>query len=420
MNFPIRPYETHATSYDAKGTYQVTPNHRLVLFGQFGRTREPDRLDPFGPIGGTLNSSTAINASGATTLAQTVAGWVGKGEWTAIIGNNTAFEIRAGAFGADQSQSPNGTTPRFEDLGTLVVSGGNRSWGSSLRRPQILGSLSHVEPAWFGRHTFKIGGEIVQTTSGERWRRGYPGDVLHVLRNGRPTEVYLFETPSMSESGLRTSSGYATDTWQMNARCTLNLGLRFDRYRVFLPAATHPAGRFNPSAQLFPAVDDVIDWNTFAPRLGLVVALSHDGRTLGKIHYGLYRYSPGTELGFSRQSQPKRVVASVRVVRRQRQRCLGSRRGRAAARESWRRCARISRSKSRAPGDARSRRVDRTGASGQRGAPDERRMARGAAALRAPGRESPVRRLHGAGHAQRSGYGRHARIERRWFVDSGL
>jgi hypothetical protein len=299
VNFPVRPYRTHATSYDAKGTYQATPNHRLVVFGQFGRTREPDRLDPFGPIGGTLNASTAINASGDATLAQRVAGWVGKGEWTAIMGDDTAFEVRAGAFGADQSQSPNGNSPRFEDLGTLVVSGGNRTWRSTLRRPQILGSLSHVEPAWFGRHTFKIGGEIVQNIAGERWTHGYPGDVLHVLRNGRPTEVYLFQTPSMSESGLRTHSAYATDTWQMNARCTLNLGLRFDRYRVFLPAATHPLGRFNPSAQLFPAVDDLIDWNTFAPRLGLVVALSNDGRTLGKIHYGVYRYSPGTDLGFS-------------------------------------------------------------------------------------------------------------------------
>ena len=56
--------------------------------------------------------------------------------------------------------------------------------------------------------------------------------------------------------------------WQVDDRLTLNLGVRFDRFRIFLPEQHHPAGRFNPAAQTFPAVDNVAHWNVIAPRIG--------------------------------------------------------------------------------------------------------------------------------------------------------
>ena len=296
VNFPVRPQRTHLTTYDAKATYQVSPNHKVVLFGQVGRSHQPDRLDPFGPVGGTLSAATAINESRTSTLEQLGWGWIGKGEWTGVVKERTFFEVRAGTFGSDRTQTPNGAAPRSEDIGTLIVTGGNRTWRETLQRPQVLGSVSHVRSGWLGTHELKLGGEIIETTSGEQWRRGYPGDVLQVLRSGRPIEVYLFQTPSASESGIRWYGGYATDTWRANDRLTLNLGVRFDRYRMFLPAGTHPAGRFNPAPQTFGAVDNLIDWNRTAPRLGLAVDLSGDGRTVGKINYAVYRYGPGTEL----------------------------------------------------------------------------------------------------------------------------
>ena len=123
--------------------------------------------------------------------------------------------------------------------------------------------------------------------------------MLHVLRNDTPIEVYLFETPSRSESGLWTYAAYANDSWRVNNRLTLNLGLRFDRYRVFLPEQAHPAGRFNPTLQTFPAVDNLIDWNVLAPRIGLIHDLAGDGKTIAKLSYGQYWLGPGTDLGFN-------------------------------------------------------------------------------------------------------------------------
>ena len=163
----------------------------------------------------------------------------------------------------------------------------------------MLGSLSHFKDGWSGSHHFKVGGEIFRTKATEIWRGAYPGDVLHVLRNGAPSEVYLFQTPSRSESGLWTYSAYANDSWRVNNRLTLNLGLRFDRYRVSLPEQAHPAGRFNPAPQRFPAVDNLIDWNVLAPRIGVTHDLAGDGRTILKLSYGQYWLGPGTDLGFN-------------------------------------------------------------------------------------------------------------------------
>jgi Carboxypeptidase regulatory-like domain/TonB dependent receptor len=299
VNFPVTPLRTSLTNYSGKATYQLTQRNKLVVFGQAGRNHQPNRLDPFGPIGSGVGPATALNESEDSTMDQLSRGWVWKGEWNSVIKDTLFLELRAGQFGANRSQTPNGTAPRFEDVGNLLVTGGNRDWQENFRRNQLLGSLSYFKDGWSGSHHFKVGGEIFRTTATEIWRRAYPGDVLHVLRNGAPSEVYLFQTPSRSESGLWTHSGYANDSWQVSHRLTLNLGLRFDRYRVFLPAQAHPPGRFSSTLQTFPAVDNLIDWNTAAPRIGMTHDLAGDGKTVAKLSYGQYWLAPGTDLGFN-------------------------------------------------------------------------------------------------------------------------
>ena len=91
--------------------------------------------------------------------------------------------MRVGEFAANRRQEPHGDLPRFEDVGNLIVAGGNRDWQQNLRRSQVLGSLSYFKDGWLGNHHFKVGGEIFRTMATEIWRRAYPGDVLHVLQN---------------------------------------------------------------------------------------------------------------------------------------------------------------------------------------------------------------------------------------------
>ena len=285
MTFPVKPHETWLSNYSGKITHRLTPNHQLFAFAQVGRNYQPNRLDGF-----TLVGITAINRSPDSTTEQLVWGWVWKGEWRAVFKDGVLLEVRAGEYGTSRSDTPKSTADRFEDDATKEVRGGNRDWQQGVRRPQAHGSLSYLKDDWFGNHHFKFGGSAIRNVNTETWRRGYPRDVLHVMANGAPRQVYLFQTPSRSEDGLWVYSAYASDSWQLTNRLTINPGARFDRYRIFLPEQQH----FD---ETFAGVSNVIDWNVIAPRVGAAYKLDGNGRTLVKASYGQYWITPGAAVG---------------------------------------------------------------------------------------------------------------------------
>ena len=296
INFPVAPHRTRVSNSTGKGTLQLTPSHTLVAYAQVGRNHQPNRLDPSGLT--RLSATTAINDAGSTT-EQLALGWVWKGDWNAVLHDTTFLELRAGQFGANRPETPNGSSPRYEDVATFRVRGGNRNFKSNLRREQAFGSVSYFKNGWFGNHHFKSGGEIYRTLQTDIWRTGYPGDVLHVLRNEVPQEVYMFQTPTNSQAGFYAYAAYVSDSWRVNNRVTMNLGWRLDRYRIFLPAQEHPVGRFNPVAQRFAAVDNVIDWSVLTPRIGVVTGVGGRQVTLLKFNYAQYGVNPGVETGFN-------------------------------------------------------------------------------------------------------------------------
>jgi outer membrane receptor protein involved in Fe transport len=293
-NFSVKPHRTRLTNYGGKATYQLGQQDKLIAYAQYGRKHQPTRLDRF-----LVGPTVAIHDQEQSTWEQLYWGWVWKGEWNHIVNENVFFEIRGGQFGYNWPNHPKGTEPAYDDIGNNRVYGGNRDWARDRRRNQVLGSLSYFKSGWGGNHNFKFGGEIFRETVTDYRYEMHPGDVLHVLRNNAPVEVILFETPSISENGLWTYSGFISDAWQLNDRITLNLGLRFDRYRAFLPEQEHPAGRFNPTPQTFAAVDNVIDWNLVSPRLGGAFDLAGNGKTVVKFNYGQYWWNPGADFLFN-------------------------------------------------------------------------------------------------------------------------
>jgi carboxypeptidase family protein/TonB-dependent receptor-like protein len=297
VNFPVEPYVTRLTNYSGKITFRVSPRQTLVLYGQRGLNHQPNRLDPFAPAGSDLSAITAINESGDSTVDQRNAAWLWKGDWNATVRDSIVFELRAGQFGWAQDWTPRSTASRFEDVETLVVGGGNRDWQNTARRNQLTGTVGYSTQNRTGRHYLRFGGEALRFLVHETWFSGYPGNVLHVLRSGRPSSVFLFETPSSSQAGVWTWSAYASDVWQPNNRLTFTLGLRYDRYRLFLPAQEHPAG--SPNARQFAAVSSLADWTAVTPRLAAVFDMKGDGKTLVKFSFGRYRVAPNASLGFN-------------------------------------------------------------------------------------------------------------------------
>jgi len=105
----------------------------------------------------------------------------------------------------------------------------------------------------------------------------------------------LFQSPTASLNGLRTTGLYASDLWRVGPRLSFTVGVTYDRYQSYLPGQTGPpVGPFNAQQVSFAAVDNLITWNTFAPRLGFTYDLSGDGKTVLKGNYALYWWNPGT------------------------------------------------------------------------------------------------------------------------------
>src|SRR6185503_1543008 len=141
VNFPVEPSRTRLRNYSGKATYRPAPGHTFVAYGQRGQNHQPFRLDPSGVAGNALSASTAINLSVGSTGNQQSIARVWKGEWNAALNNALLFSVRVGQFGNEQDFRARSTAPRFEDIETLVVSGGNRDSQAGGTRNQLFGTV---------------------------------------------------------------------------------------------------------------------------------------------------------------------------------------------------------------------------------------------------------------------------------------
>src|SRR6266511_3793661 len=303
-NFPVKAFETSLRNLTGKATYALSQNNKLTGYAQGGRKLQPNRMDTF-----VVGALVARHESEDSTWRQQYWGHTYKAGWDSVINDRMFVETRGGQFKYIWPNFRRTEAPAYQDIGTNLVSGGNRDgWFNIPSRNQVLGSLSYFKDNWAGTHNFKIGGEWFRETftyiRGQGVDGVVPGDVLHILNNGAPAEVYLLQTPSISENGLHTTRLFLQDTWQLG-RLTLNLGLRYDRYQSFKPEQEGPPlGRFNTAQIKFAAVDNVITFNAVAPRIGLVYDLTGAGKTVAKFNYGTFWWNPGTAISESVNDNP--------------------------------------------------------------------------------------------------------------------
>jgi hypothetical protein len=296
-------FDTKLWNAVAKGTYQANQNHKFIGYYQWGQKLQPTRL-PFG---------TAIYNSAGPTFRQDSGSWVWKGEWNGTVSDKLYVEARVGSFGYYFPTIANSEDDYFwRDSGTLAIEGAHRKWQTDRERNQYTAAATYFLDTGAGSHTFKVGGEILREKGWVGFEQGVGGHIEHVYSNGASSQL-IFRVPTAkavgslkdgkkgnitSVSALNVGALFLNDTWNMG-RMTLNAGVRYDRYTGWLPEQEQlpfSLGPVNVQAATF-AEQDLYTWNVFAPRAGVTIDLSGDGRTVLKGNYGFFWHNPGVGVG---------------------------------------------------------------------------------------------------------------------------
>ena len=294
VNFPVKPQTTILNNYSVKLTYNLSQNHKLIGYTQPSQKKQPQRFDSF-----LLGVDTGINTSEETTWNQNFWAWVHKVEWNAVLSDNAFVGGTRWPVWLRLDQRRERHRPALRGHRQQPHLRAQSELGPRTAARPGAWMISAFKDGWAGNHNFKAGGEIFDETVVDIYVDGYEEDILHVMQNGAKLDIILFQAPNEAIGGLRTYGTFLTDTWRLNNRLTATVGLRFDRYRAFLPAQEHAAGRFNPAPITFSAQDNVVTFNLFAPRLGMTYDVQGNGRTVLKFNYGKYWFNPGADFVFN-------------------------------------------------------------------------------------------------------------------------
>jgi hypothetical protein len=277
----------------AKFTGQPGVKHRLSWMNQYGVKATDDRnASTFRPHEAAVNYSLPVNTY--------------KGDWTYTVNDRSVLVASIGRSWYKSQGLPYSDLPSTFDTvtqrwgGATVNSVGTGDdaapAGSWSQRFQYDANYSYFFPdSKLGSHEIKAGGsftrEWYQRTQEVRTegRGGVGHDYRAFFSNGAPVEVLLYNSPFTSENNVNYQGLFVRDNWRIGDRLTLNVGARFERYDVFLPAQSKPAGPFSAAADY--AHRDLYDWRGIAPRVGLSYALTADNRTVVKATWGRFNHA---------------------------------------------------------------------------------------------------------------------------------
>jgi len=302
-----KTFDTKLWNPVAKGTYQINQRNKLIGYYQWGQKVQPNRLTQSYPY-----------LSTDQTFRQDSGSWVWKAEWNSTVTDKLYVEARFGDFGYYFPQISNSDYGYYwRDTQLQLMEGSVQKQQNDRDRKQITGAATYFLDSNKGSHTFKFGGEMLLESQWVGFLEGVGGNRDHQYANGRsnqvvfwfPTAINSVGTLSTNDEGntlslnkLDVGALFVNDTWALG-RLTVNAGIRWDRYRNWLPEQRQLAFSHGIPALTVPDLSfpeqEVNTWNAFAPRVGMVFDLSGDGKTVIKANYGLFFHNPGVGLSSS-------------------------------------------------------------------------------------------------------------------------
>ncbi len=291
--------ETTWDNFDAKITAQLAQNHRLNLTASSHEYIGPSSGDIF-----SEPSQWSENWSHDKMAAL---------DYSAILGQNTVLEARAGFWRGDneyRSQYPTGE-PTYVDQTVYpwLWSGDvwwQWEWEQHADDAEVI-ITQHAENFISGDHEFRFG---VQYSGGGGTTKTfnphyyYQREYEYYLGYPYVYQYWYTGLPYYYGGEAESIGAFVTDSWTVSSRVTLDLGVRYDRHKGWVEPFNRLDTNSNSTGEVIPG-KDLVDWNNVDPRLGFAWQPTGNGRSvlrgsIGLFHAGMTSgdwYAPPPEVG---------------------------------------------------------------------------------------------------------------------------
>jgi outer membrane receptor protein involved in Fe transport len=220
-----------------------------------------------------------------------------------VFTDRTFMELRASGWETDDDylSATGSTEPAFIDYSP--ADGGSPTYAGGLLYPWVYESgttqfdvtVSHFTDEFLkGDHDFKFGVRYgdgfndtkTSLTGVYYYRYVYEYDYYGTIY---PYEYFyrVDYRPYYYGSDQTALSAFVDDSWRINDRTTITLGLRFDRHDADYPAYPRLDPGGVPTGEIIPAVT-ALKWNNWSPRLGFAYNAGADFKTVIRGSFGIY------------------------------------------------------------------------------------------------------------------------------------
>lgn len=226
-----------------------------------------------------------------TVIKEVVQTYIWNARYTWTASKNSFFDIKyAGWWSPDHYDVPIAGAdldkrPHLDDATGVLSEAPSWSGKWDISTHQVNASFSHFAEDFLETdHDFKFG---IQYNRGKlEAMGGYPGGGYYIDYYGEPYLLYV-QQQYMYGGIVNRIGSFLDDSISIGDRLTVNIGLRFDHQNATYPALSLLDG-WEKTSEKAPAIDDLVTWNVFSPRIGFAFQLTPDGKTLLKANYGRY------------------------------------------------------------------------------------------------------------------------------------
>lgn len=205
------------------------------------------------------------------------AGWWGDDFWRSITGSTAAPFV---------DFSPPGGGPPVYSQGVAFP------FDYETSHDQADAKLSYFADDFLGGgHDFRFGVQYSRGSAETDVFAGFNGGYYYRYEYypGYPYYYRYTFTPFRYGAEQESYAGFVDDSWRVNDRLTLNLGVRYDRHTGWFPDYPRLDENGVPTGETIPGIDDVIDWTHVSPRLGFAWVATGDQKTVVRGSFGVYR-----------------------------------------------------------------------------------------------------------------------------------